>query len=351
MATQLFDKWTIQPENLDSVKNAVNRTAFADEKFEKFVTLKKVRNGDPIALLGDMSMVGKKGNGCSPTFDEVSIENSLERWKLGDWQAPLKICYSAMANTIAEYDLKAGTDKPDISGTAVEDVYMEKLNQALQMMAWRLGWFGDEQASNAKNGGKITDSITDLSYFTTCDGLFKKIFAATASTKTAIAANAETTTAAQKSKLLTKGVATDLVDKVIMDADSRIVDDSSAVLMMTRSVADALAYDAKKTYQINIPWEKLFDGFDVASWNGVTVARVGIWDRMINAYENTGTKLNLPHRMVFCNPKQLMVGTETGGAISTLNNWYDPNTREYKIDIMGKMGTALLESDMIHAAY
>lgn len=351
MATTLFDKWVIQPENLASVKDAINETAYADQGIENFVTIKKVKDNDPIALIGDMAMVGKKGAGCGPTFDEVGIANSIDRWKLGDWQAPIKICYDSMKGTIAEFDLHDGSERPDISGTAIEDVYMEKLNKALLEMTWRLGWFGDTNAKNVKDSGKISDSITSLDHFNICDGLFKRIFTATADNHTAIAANKQTSTALQKSKLLEKGVATDLFDNIIMNADTRIVDDSDAVLMVTRSMADALAYDAKKTYQINLPWEKIFSGFDVTTWNGIKIARVGIWDRMIAGYEKGTATLNLPHRAVFCNPKQLMIGTDTGGILTNISNWYNPDEREYRIDMMGKIGTALLEKDLISAAY
>lgn len=351
--SKLFGSWVIQPENLASVKDAINETAFSDEKLEKFVTIKKVKNNDPIALIGAMDMVGKKGGGCNPTFDEVGIANSLKRWELKEWQAPLKICYDAMAGTIAEYDLKVGSEIADISGTAIEDVYLDKLNTALQEMAWRFGWFGDTAAQNVTSGGKITDGVS-VDKFNVCDGLFKRLFEVgtnNAAQVTSIAANSKTTTAEQKSALLTNGTATDLVDTILMNADSRIVDDADSVLMLTRSLADALTYDIKKTYNVIMPWEKVFDGFETATYNGIKIARVSIWDRFINAYEKGAKALNKPHRAVFCNPKQLMIGTDTGGAIDSLNNWYNPDTREYRIDIQGKMATQILEENLVHLAY
>lgn len=352
MAT-LFEKLTLNNENLGSIRDAVQETLFNDENFNQYVSIVKVKNGDPIALIGDLEMVGKKGSGCDPTYEEKGIANSMKRWELGDWQIPIKICYDSLKGTIAEYSLKTGTQIGDLTDTDIMSIYTEALTRAIQQMIWRFGWFGDTAAQNVSEGGKITNGVsTDA--FTTCDGLFKRIFAICAakeSQRTTIAANAKTTTADQKSTMLAKGTATDLVDKILMDCDSRILDDGSAVLMMTRSLADALTYDIKKSYQQIMPWEKVFDGFDVANYNGVTIARISIWDRLIAANEKGTTTVNLPYRAVFANPKQLLVGTPQDALISDLDIWFSKKERRNYLYSTGKIGTAVLEENLVHAAY
>ena len=231
-------------------------------------------------------------------------------------------------------------------------IYTDALQRAMQQMIWRFGWFGDKAAALAGGGGGKLTAGSDVSMFNVCDGLFKRIFTATATkNRTTIAANSETTAAAQVSALRKKGAATAVVDTILMDVDTRIIDDSDAVLLMTRSLADALTYDIKQTYHDIMPWEKVFDGFDVATYNGVKIARVGIWDRMINAYEKGATTVNLPHRAVFCNPKHLMVGTDADALISDLDIFFSKKERRNYIYATGKIGTALLEENMIHAAY
>lgn len=351
--SKLFDKFVLSPENLGSIRDAIQETLFGDENFNQYVTLAKVKQGDPIALIGDLEMVGKKGSGCDPTYEEKGIANSMKRWELGDWQIPIKMCYESVKGTVAEYSLNTGTAIGDLRDTDIMTIYTQALTRAIQQMIWRFGWFGDTAAQNVTGGGKITDGVsTDL--FTTCDGLFKRIFAiCTASTaqRTTVEANAKTSTAEQKSAILAKGAATDLVDKILMDADSRIIDDSSAVLMMTRSLADALTYDIKKTYQQIMPWEKVFDGFETANYNGVTIARISIWDRLIAANEKGTTTLNLPYRAVFANPKQLLVGTPQDSLVSDLDIWFSKKERRNYIYSTGKIGTAIVEEKLIHAAY
>ena len=349
---QQLEHLTLQPENLASIKDAVQETFFKDEDFSSFVNIMKVKNDDPIALIGEMDMVGKKGGGCDPTYEEKGIANSQKRWELGQWEIPIKICYEALKGSIAEYSLKTGTEIGDLTSTDFMTIYTDALQRAMQQMIWRFGWFGDKAAALAGGGGGKLTAGSDVSMFNVCDGLFKRIFAATATKNhTTIAANSETTAAAQVSSLRKKGAATAVVDAILMDVDTRIIDDSDAVLLMTRSLADALTYDIKQTYHDIMPWDKVFDGFDVATYNGVKIARVGIWDRMINAYEKGETKVNLPHRAVFCNPKHLMVGTDADALISDLDIFFSKKERRNYIYATGKIGTALLEENMIHAAY
>lgn len=347
---QQLENLKLQPENLASIKDAIQETFYQDENFSDFVNIVKVKNDDPIALIGEMEMVGKKGGGCDPTYEEKGIANSMKRWKLGQWEIPVKICYEALKGTIAEYSLKTGTAIGDLTSTDFMTIYTDAMNRAIQQMIWRFGWFGDTEAV-AGSGGKLTEG-SDVSMFNVCDGLFKRIFAATATKNhTEIAANKETSSAAQIAAIRKKGVTTTLIDTMLMDVDSRIIDDSKAVLLMTRSLADALTYDVKQTYHDRMPWEKVFDGFDVANYNGIKIARVGIWDRMINAYEKGTETVNLPHRAVFCNPKHLMVGTDADSLISDLDIWFDQKERRNYLYAAGKIGTALLEENMIHAAW
>lgn len=349
---QQLENLKLQPENLESIKDAIQETFYNDEDFSSFVNIQKVKENDPIALIGEMEMVGKKGGGCDPTYEEKGIANSQKRWELGQWEIPIKICYEALKGTIAEYSLKTGTEIGDLTSTDFMTIYTDALQRAMQQMIWRFSWFGDKAAALSGSGGGKLTAGSDVNMFNVCDGLFKRIFTATATKNhTTIAANSETTAAAQVSVLRKKGAATTVVDTILMDVDTRIIDDSDAVLLMTRSLADALTYDIKQTYHDIMPWEKVFDGFDVATYNGVKIARVGIWDRMINAYENGETKVNLPHRAVFCNPKHLMVGTDADALISDLDIFFSKKERRNYIYATGKIGTALLEENMIHAAY
>ena len=195
---QQLEHLTLQPENLASIKDAVQETFFKDEDFSLFVNIMKVKNDDPIALIGEMDMVGKKGGGCDPTYEEKGIANSQKLWELGQWEIPIKICYEALKGSIAEYSLKTGTEIGDLTSTDFMTIYTDALQRAMQQMIWRFGWFGDKEAALAGGGGGKLTAGSDVSMFNVCDGLFKRIFTATATKNhTTIAANSKTTAAEQ----------------------------------------------------------------------------------------------------------------------------------------------------------
>jgi len=349
---KLFESFKLEPENVESIKTAINLTAYTKQDLAQFVTLTKVEENEPVAFLGSMEDVGKSGSGCDPTYEEKGIANSMKRWKLGDWQIPLKICYESMFGTISEYALKKGTDIADLDGTDIMTIYTQKLQEAITSMRWRMVWLGDTAAQNVTDGGKITDNVsTDL--FDTCDGLWKRIFAICQSSSkqlTAIDANKKTTPAEQRAAALADGYMTGLVDQMLMDVDSRILDDKDSVLVMTRSMAMAFEYDLKEQYKIILPWEKVENGMNTTMYNGIKIARCSVWDRQLSAYEKGSATVNLPYRALFVNKKQLMAGSPDN-FMSQLDVWFDKKERRNYIYATGKMGTQTLEDDMIHAMY
>lgn len=350
----MLDNLTLSTRDVQDLRDLIPLTILKDEEFNKYVNIKTgVRHGDQLGFIGELSALGKAGAGCNPEYDGLSIENASKRWDLGEWQIAKEICYKELQGTIAEYAFKTGTDIADLTGTQFASEILEPaLEKAVRKMIWRIGWFGDKNAKHVGDGGVVTAG-TDLELLTVTDGLFKHIFtqvAANEAQKTAIAANTKATAAEQKSAMWTKGVATGLIDTILADADPRIAE-NGGVLMMTRAMANALANDIKKTYGTIMQWETVFEGFDVAEYDGVKVARIGIWDEMIRTYENNGGKLNLPYRVVYGNPENFFVGCEGTAIFDKFDVWFERKSRTNNIYATGKIGALIGEETLFHAAY
>ena len=349
---QYFTNLPLSPENLKSLRDAIIKKVLDDENLRRVLTIKRVRTGEPLAIIGEMDAVGHAGAGCNPTFDEIGINNQLKRWALGAWSIALEICYENLEETIAEYCLKSGTEIGDLSGTDFMTIYLELLETQMKRMIWRMAWFGDTAMDTISNGGKLANT-EDPTLFTMCDGFFKQldaIITADPTKTTAIAANSQTTYAAQTAAIRTSGVATTLVDTILADADARINYGGNAILLMNKKLADALHADVKRTYGTIMPWERVFDGFEIAKYDGVTVASVATWDFMINKYFNTGTAWENPFRAVMYNPENLIIGADANDPISDLDIWFNKDERMNKIYAAGKIDAKIAQDDLIHYA-
>lgn len=348
-----FSNIPLEKENIESLRDALIVELVKSEDFRRFATLVYAKANDPVALIGEMDAVGNAGSGCDPTYKDIGIGNKQKRWEIGDWSIPLKICYSDLEGTIAEYALRTGTEIGDLTGTEFMALYLDLLRTQITRMMWRFIWFGDTEAKNQTGGGDLLDG-TDTTLFTTCDGFWKRLFdiaTENASQRTAIEANEQTTFATQTSGIRTEGVATTLVDTILMDADSRINANGGAILMMNKKLADALTLDIKKTYKEIMPWQTVFTGFNVAQYNGVTIASIDTWDWMINTYFKTATAWDKPFRAVYVNPRNLLVGTPQNDVVSNLDIWFERKERRQYVYATGKIGTMIPQEDLVHVAY
>lgn len=350
----MLDNIKLTERDVQDLRELVWLTVNEAEEIKKFMNLKtNVRNGDQLGFIGELNAVGESGAGCNPTYGKFGIENSAKRWSLGEWNIAKELCYKELEGTVAELALKTGTDIANIEGTQfATEILAPALDKAVKKMLWRIVWFNDKNAQNIADGGVITDGVA-VNLMNIEDGLFKRIFdqvANNSAQRTTIAANAQTTAAAQKTAMWTQGTATGIIEQVLADADSRIAD-NGGILMMTRNMANALANDIKKTYNMALQWETIFQGFDVAEYDGVQVARIGVWDEMIRTYENNGTKLNLPYRVVYANPQNFYVGTDSTDLFTNFDTFFDRKARTNVTYATGKLGTIIGEETLFQVAY
>lgn len=355
MTWEQLSNLTLDNGAIQSLKDLIIAELFTDPELERFFTLRQnVKNGQKLGYSGAMSDVGWNGSGCNPSYKNATIQFLEKEWAIGDWQVPLKWCYTDLINTIAEYCLKKGTEIGDLTSTEyMDDIVYPALQEAMRLMMWRIIWFGDKNAKLNTESGVISTGV-DTDLFKTADGFWKQLFAIgtdNESQKVSIAANGEESTALQMSKIKETGVAIGIFESLLENADSRIFGVEGAGIFCTKTLADALTKDLKREYKEILTWEQIFKGLDVSEFNGVPVYRLSIWDRFIMKYENNGTKLNLPHRAVFGSPREMFVGTPANQLISELDIFFDKKDRMNYIYSTGKMGMLLGQDDLFQMAY
>ena len=320
-----------------------------------FNVLPNQKHGDKVGFIGEFGLVGKASQGCDPEYANTVLAASEKTWDINAWEIAESLCYADLEGTLASVALKTKTAIADLTGTEYVDyILMPRLEVAIRKMLQRLAWFGDKAAANQSNGGVLAAGVNPA-FFTVTDGIWKRVFAGVSSNAinhTEIAANAQTTYAAQKSKILEAGVATSIVDTMIMDAPMALRQAPGQVIYITQSLRDALDYDLVHNNKgSELQWNTLFDGITEATYKGITVRALPFWDEMIRAYEGDSKAWNKPHRAIYNIKDNLLLGLESKSEIAYIEVWFEKKDKRNYIRVEDKLGTLIADENLISVAY
>lgn len=348
-----FSQFTLNNNGVKNLAEVLFTTAFKEsELFDICTPATNVENGKKLDYVDSMGPVGKSGRKCHPEYSQVEIKGLEKEWKLDDWNIAKEICYKELENTIAKWSLNTGTSKDDLTTTEFwNKILTPLLDKALTNFYWRVAWFNDKNAKNISDGGTITDGV-DIDLMNITDGLWKRlsaIFANNTKQRTIIAANAEATYATQKSAIKTAGVALDIFDDILSNADSRIAA-NGGVIHVTNSLYQAFRRDYSKAYKETIPFMEVAEGVNLPSYDGIPVKPIMEWDTLITEYQNDGTKLDSPHRAVFCSPDNLFVGTSANTTFAEFDTGFQTKERVNFMYAASDIGTLVGEDALVHVA-
>lgn len=348
-----FNALTADNGAIKTIAELAFTTAFITGELTTVANVKTgQKDGAKLDFIDSIGAIATAGRGCNPNYQTVTPKGFEKSWDMGDYDVPLKFCADAWRKTVADYALKKGTALDDLTSTEIiEKILMPLISRAYDEALWRMAWFGDKNAKTITGGGKITDG-TNIDLLNFCNGLWFRInaiIAANGAQKTDIAANAETTYAQQTAKLNAAGVAVGIIEEMLSVADGRIFNNGGK-LMMTNSFYQALRKDYNRTYKQTIPFENVSRGVSISEFDGIQILVFNEWDINIKTYENSGTALNLPHRVVYANPDNLLIGTEDSKMVADMDMWFDKKTRENCMYAASNIDTLVAEDDLIQVA-
>lgn len=206
------------------------------------------------------------------------------------------------------------------------------------------------------NGGGIITEDVDTGYFDIIDGLFKQLRAIVATNDKAgvsIAANAQTSKAAQMS-YMTPERAYALLSEMWYNAPLKLRSmkadanaDNRPKFLVTQSIADAYEqYLIGKG--IDRTFVNLVEGVQVLAFLGIPVVPMGIWDEMIQSYNDLGDTFFKPHRALLTTKPVLAVGTpNTGKLFGDFEIWYNKDERRTKILLKDKLDAKIANPDFL----
>ena len=301
-----------------------------------------------IGFIGDGGLVGVKNQGCKPTPQEWNIGTRKVVWTPKSWEILIDECWTDLEEKASVYALNTGVDVADLTTTDYYAIIVQVLSVAIKKFIIRLVWFNDTDAENVTGGGIITDG-EDVKYMNILDGLWKQLIAqvtANPAQRVAITENAAATYVLQE---LTPDAAKGYLQQLKYKAPILLRGNQSAFIVCTQSFYDAWE-QWNQGKELESMYTNLIDGTKVLKAFGIPLIPLPIWDEMIAMFENTGTKLNNPHRALYVTKSNLAVGVDGTDSFDKMNSWYEKKDRMVYIELMGKADAKLLNPAMFQLA-
>ena len=301
-----------------------------------------------IGFIGEGGLVGKARQGCKPTPQEWKIGTRTVKWEPRSWEILLEECWTNLEATAAVYALNTGVDIADFTDTDYYAIIVQVLSVAIKKFIIRLVWFSDEDAENVSNGGVITDGV-DVDYFNILNGLWKQLLiqvTANPAQRVVVVENTGATYAAQE---MPPAKAAEYLQQLKYKAPILLRNNANAIVPITQAF-----YDAWEMYlqgkELESTYVNLVDGRQVLKAYGMTLIPMPIWDEMIAQFEDTGTKLNNPHRALQVVKTNLAVGVDGEDSFEKMNTWYNKDERTVKTELMGKADAKILNPALFNMA-
>ena len=352
-----FSALTFSTEEIRDLNELLFKSIVEADEFQKFHSiLTGIKYDREIGRVGEFGLVGKAGQGCSPTSDTFTLSVTKKTWQPKVWEIIRDECFTDLNSTLAIYAKKFGTEEPDLTGTAYMDMVQDKLRVAIQKMLWRIAWFNDTAAATVDDSpaGTLT-SGTSAAYFNLLNGFWKQIdviFAATPARRGTIAANSQATKALQWSAF-TSTLAYGYAQDMVYNCTPELRAASNKVALCTRSFVDKLEqYLMSKS--IVPAYDNEVNGFNskVSGLKllGISWYPIDIWDEIINAYYNNGSALYRPHRAVLTTKDQLMIGVPSTSILENVDISFFKESRKNRVEVRDQIDAKIAEDHMIQVA-
>lgn len=347
---------TMNPEEATEVSKAIMEVTITGGELAEYHEIETgIHHKTQIPFIGNLGLVGLKVTGCDRNENPSQIPLTEKFWDpvlIGDRLAHCATDVNALFKLFKKAK-KVNPDFYDRIGSEEFGIIVAKVEQAMRKMNNRLVWFGDTTADNILGGGVITNGI-DVDYFNIIDGLFKQIYAeipTTAMNYVEIAANDGATYADQKLSpddgLNTFRAMHNAMDSRFFEA---MEDGTQPEFLVTRELMQNY-WDTLEKKSLNFSLAETTDGVTKLAYRGIPIKVRYDWDANIRAYQDNGTKTNLPHRAILTAKENIPIGTVSEDDINNVVSFYDQKDKKNYIDFDLKLDVKHLLDYMTVAAY
>ena len=350
-----FEGLTPQNGALRELAELIFLTLQEEDKLgQLLVFMNEQRNGKKVGFIGKPGALGRKSQGCNPTYDNHLAPASEKTWDIAEWEIAESICYDDLAGTIAQHFAINGSDVADLTSSE----YMEKVvrplfEQAIQDLIIRYAFFGDKDIDSSA----LQDGV-DAEAFNLIDGIWKQLFTGvTAGTtkRVTIEANTKTTIDAQYEAMKAPGAATGVLNDLIIKTPAKMRNLAGRRFIVTQAFADMLNLDIQNNNKgSDLQWETLFAGIQRTSYQGVELLAVPQFDEIIQSYLKNKTNADAydkPFRVIYGSKDNFRAGSESKDNIAVLKAFFVEKDQTNYLLAKDTLGAMVVAEDYAAVAY
>lgn len=250
---------------------------------------------------------------------------TVERMKID-----LELCWDEFVDTVFEELLKRGDRIHDLTGTVLEDILLQRVQQALKLDIERLYFFGDTTSGNVD--------------YEQIDGLWTVKIPALVTANLVPYYNTGSGTA------LTDGEGIDRIKTVFDNSPNELkaLPAASRRIMVSPTVYLQYIEDIEEGGGGDFGLQAMINGLQNVSFRGVPVKPFWRWnDIMDTDLGNTES-----HLVLHTSPQNLVVATDlVSGVVSGFTVWYDEEAEKLKVKVRFKLGCDYVHHSLMSVGY
>jgi len=306
-----------------------------------------IKNDKRIGIVpGTFGLVGMAAQACNPVAHCHSLVASEKTWEPKYIEVIIDMCIDELTDSLMRFYINC-SNPYDLTNTEVFAFLQSILSKDLAKAVFRFAWFGDQAAANFPVGN-ITPG-TPVAFFNVINGLWQQmaaIYAANPLQLQALPGNTQATYALQQS-VATPLLMYNAVNAMIDAAITELTIQPDRILLVTRSVMDRLRRQLQALGTAFQDYKLMVNGIEFATWDGIPIYSVPMWDEIIRAYEDNGTRWNDPHRAVYTTKTNLNIGFTCTSALENILTSYDPRSRYNRMEATDAMDAKIIDDRLL----
>lgn len=278
---------------------------------------------------GNLRKITKKRVGCGWVETGTGTNLFTKNLAVTDLQVQLPQCAAVFDQTIWESLRKKGYDINNLEGTQLQEMLVDAIEIGAIDDYTRIMWFGDTASAD-----------TDYNQL---DGFFKVLAAAIAGD------GVKSTGALADNAMGTNDAAIAALQAVYFAATPQLkaLPNASKVFLVSGSVYENFQQSLIRQGNLESARTALLDGTPTLTYMGVEIIPMYQWDSTIAADFSPTANPDRPHRIIFAERKNLIVGLDTVSDNTDVMFWYEPKDDMNYARIRYKLGVTYKFPEMI----